>query len=143
MKLTELQAKAQELVLNAPVLAGAFVVADTGRIDQDVENALVDDGFAVVVGPVLDVQRIEEAQGTQLVRASFIVELHENPEQNSSHAAIEPLEAAVSIVDTVTAFRAGAGDSRFELGATPIELVSAQPGLRVYIISFSKVVQLS
>lgn len=142
MNLTELQAKVVELVQNTALLAGVFVVADDGMINEDVENALVDHGFAVIVSPVLQVQKTAEASSTQLVQASFIVEIQENPEQNSSHAAIDPLGAAVAIINAVTAYRSGPGDQRFEVGSTPIELYP-DPGNRVYLINFTKLVQLS
>lgn len=143
MNLTSVQSTVRDLIANDPFFAGELVVVDDGRIQDTLERQLASRGFALVVGPVLEVERVQGAQGTHLVRATLLVEVWENPEQNPSQGAIDSLSAVVHAIAAVTAYRPGPGDSRFEVGPVPAEIIANQPGQRGYIVTFSKTAQLS
>lgn len=143
MNLTAVQSTVRDIIANDPFFAGELVLADDGRINDTLERQLASRGFAVVVGPVLSVDRVQGAQGTQLVRATLLVEVWENPEQNPSQGDIDSLGAVVHAIAAVTEYRPGPGDSRFDVGSVPVEIIANESDRRGYIVTFSKSAQLS
>lgn len=123
--------------------ASVPVFSDTGLQSNDIANAIAETGFCAVVGPIENVTRYDAARGVAIVRASFTVELWENPTVNPESLDKNILEAVAKVVRIVTSLDSGPGEIQPESDADLASLLVTDAGARCYLLSFSKLVQLS
>jgi hypothetical protein len=132
----------------AQLLADAWfqavpVFADTGKESDDIAQSIAETGFCVVVDPIENVTRLDAARGMALARASFSVEVWENPAVNPGSLNKNILEGVSKVLRIVTLFDSGPGEAQCEPDADLASLLVTDAGARCYLLNFSKIVQLS
>lgn len=122
--------------------AEVSIFADSGVQAGEIQSAVAESGFVVVVGPVERVVRLDHARGTALARAHFTVEIWENPAINPVRLNKNPLEAVSRIINVVTLLDSGFGEPPAEPESELASLYVDDAGVRGYLVPLSKIVQI-
>lgn len=118
------------------------VIADDGNQHSNIEAALREVGFVVVVPPILAAVRADQGGHTRtaLLNAEFVVRILQNSEVNASGvgAGRNIYDAIAAATAAVLGITPGAGDRRFEASPGFITLVTYDDGLLGYDLTFNK-----
>lgn len=141
--LSDLQSKVAEILGTVPIFAAESVLIDDGRVKEDYETTLASRGFVALVGPVLGLETAVRDPQLPMVRATFTVEFYVNPDQNAANAGINILGAIAACSKALVDYDFGLGESKIEALPNLCELSSDTPGVRGYVLLFSKLVSFS
>ena len=128
---------ANAYIAQAPAVA---VINDDGLQDREIEVQLRTKGCLVVVPPVVRAVRRDKGGRVLLMDAEVSVRIAVNPQVNA--AATGAQRNVYSLIQGVAKalmdWNPGPGDYRFEATEEWLQLVTNDPGLIAYELSFSK-----
>lgn len=128
---------ANAYVAQAPAVA---VINDDGLQDREIELQLRTKGCLVVVPPIVRAVRRDKGGRTLLMDAEVVVRVALNPQVNASATGAQRnIYALISAAtQAVMSWVPAAGDYRFDTSEELLQLVTNDPGLIAYELSFSK-----
>lgn len=130
---------ASAYVTQAPALA---VITDDGLQDNEIETQLRTRGCVIVVPPIVRAVRRDKGGRVLLMDAECVIRVAVNPRANANAAAGGAGRNVYLIVQAVAKaimdWAPGQGDYRFDATEEWLQLVTNDPGLIAYELSFSK-----
>ena len=130
----DIQTKAVTLLASVTALNGASVEKDDGYSNTDVERALRDDGFCVVVRLTTSIDAAEQAGAKMFGLGQTIIHLLENPHRNPETTG-KKVSMSLAIAGVISALSANDSEGERHFRITSVQLVNASPGLLEYEIT--------
>jgi hypothetical protein len=129
-----IQSSAVALIQASTGISTCSVIADNGYSNTEIERALRDDGFAIVVRMPSGVDVLEQTAGIQFGAAPLIVHVMENAQRNPQSAGLQ-LNMMQVLQAVTAALQAVDGDGVRMFRVTGCGMVSAEDGLLVYEVT--------
>lgn len=128
---------ANPYIAQAPAVA---VINDDGLQDREIEVQRRTNGSLVVVPPVVRAVRRDKGGRTLLMDAEVVVRVEINPQVNAAVTGTQRniYSLIQAVAKALMDWNPGPGDYRFEATEEWLQLVTNDPGLIAYELSFSK-----
>lgn len=116
------------------------VINDDGLQDTQIEVQLRSKGAVIVVPPLIRAVRRDKGARTLVMDVEVAVRVVVNPQVNASTggAGRNVYELVKAVAQAVMSWTPAGGDYRFDVAEEFLQLVTNDPGLICYELSFSK-----
>ena len=143
--LKDIQELARVTIAADAYFAAALVVADVGLSNADIESALTNRGFAVIIDVPVDARSVYTTSGSIECYVTLPVHVQINPRENAKEGGAQVVitEAVEKVFAALLGYDTGEEADRFEADGDLFQLVAQSEGLWAYVLWFRKMVNLS